>query len=87
MPTEDEDDEDVAAEHLRISSGAASSDILQVNKLTKVYQHLKKKVFAVKRISVGIPAGEVTHGHMNYKWNQSDNERVSLSCRLRLRLA
>ncbi|XP_044072836.1 LOW QUALITY PROTEIN: glucosylceramide transporter ABCA12 [Siniperca chuatsi] len=54
---EDEDD-DVAAEHLRVSSGAASSDILQVNQLTKVYQHLKKKVYAVKRLSVGIPAGE-----------------------------
>ncbi|XP_035533108.1 ATP-binding cassette sub-family A member 12 [Morone saxatilis] len=51
-------DEDVAAEHLRVSSGAASSDLLQVNQLTKVYQHLKKKVPAVKRLSVGIPAGE-----------------------------
>ncbi|XP_028991900.1 uncharacterized protein abca12 [Betta splendens] len=58
MPTEGEGDEDVAAEHLRVSSGAASADILQVNQLTKVYQHLKKKVFAVKRVSVGIPAGE-----------------------------
>ncbi|KAM9710193.1 uncharacterized protein abca12 isoform 2-T2 [Menidia menidia] len=52
------EDEDVAAEHLRVSSGAASSDLLQVNSLTKVYQHLKKKVPAVKRLSVGIPAGE-----------------------------
>ncbi|XP_070770245.1 uncharacterized protein abca12 [Enoplosus armatus] len=51
-------DEDVEAEHLRVSSGAASSDVLQVNQLTKVYQHLKKKVHAVKRLSVGIPAGE-----------------------------
>lgn len=59
MPVEDED-EDVANERLRVSSGAASSDILQVNRLTKVYQHLKKKVHAVKTISVGIPAGEVT---------------------------
>ncbi|XP_040913792.1 ATP-binding cassette sub-family A member 12 [Toxotes jaculatrix] len=54
----EDEDEDVAAEHLRVSSGAASSDILQVNQLTKVYQHLKKKVHAVKRLSVGIPAGE-----------------------------
>ncbi|XP_070694461.1 uncharacterized protein abca12 [Pempheris klunzingeri] len=54
----EDEDEDVAAEHLRVSSGAASSDILQVNQLTKVYQHLKKKVPAVKRLSVGIPAGE-----------------------------
>lgn len=58
MPLEDED-EDVASEHQRVASGAASSDILQVNQLTKVYQHLNKKVHAVKRLSVGIPAGEV----------------------------
>ncbi|XP_044222425.1 glucosylceramide transporter ABCA12 [Thunnus albacares] len=54
----EDEDEDVATEHLRVSSGAASSDILQVNQLTKVYQHLNKKVHAVKRLSVGIPAGE-----------------------------
>ncbi|KAM7407614.1 hypothetical protein PAMA_003372 [Pampus argenteus] len=54
----EDEDKDVATEHLRVSSGAASSDILQVNQLTKVYQHLKKKIYAVKRISVGIPAGE-----------------------------
>lgn len=58
MSPEDQD-EDVVAEHLRVSSGAASSDILQVNQLTKIYQQFKKKVHAVKRISVGIPAGEV----------------------------
>ncbi|XP_071316090.1 ATP-binding cassette sub-family A member 13 [Trachinotus anak] len=54
----EDEDEDVAAEHQRVSSGAASSDILQVNQLTKVYHHLKRKVHAVKRVSVGIPAGE-----------------------------
>lgn len=59
MACEDED-EDVAAEYRRVAIGAASSDILQVNQLTKVYQHLKKKVYAVKRLSVGIPAGEVS---------------------------
>lgn len=59
MACEDED-EDVAAEHQRVSSGAAGSDILQVNQLTKVYQHLNKKVPAVKKLSVGIPAGEVS---------------------------
>lgn len=58
--TNENEDEDVAAEHQRVSSGAASSDILQVNQLTKVYHHLKKKVHAVKRVSVGIPAGEVS---------------------------
>lgn len=59
MACEDED-EDVAAEHLRVSTGAAGSDVLQVNQLTKVYQHLKTKIHAVKRLSVGIPAGEVS---------------------------
>nr|XP_019945693.1 PREDICTED: ATP-binding cassette sub-family A member 12 [Paralichthys olivaceus] len=54
----EDEDEDVAAEHLRVSSGAANMDILQVNQLTKIYQHLKRKVPAVKRLSVGIPAGE-----------------------------
>ncbi|XP_008296369.1 ATP-binding cassette sub-family A member 12 [Stegastes partitus] len=53
-----DEDEDVVAEHLRVSSGAANSDILQVNQLTKVYQRFKRKVPAVKRLSVGIPAGE-----------------------------
>lgn len=56
----EDEDEDVTNEHLRVSTGAASSDILQVNQLTKIYQHLNKKVCAVKRISVGIPAGEVS---------------------------
>ncbi|XP_054642461.1 uncharacterized protein abca12 isoform X2 [Dunckerocampus dactyliophorus] len=54
----EDEDEDVAAERLRVFSGAADSDILQVNQLTKIYQHLNKKVYAVKRLSVGIPAGE-----------------------------
>uniref|UniRef100_A0AAV2K1R7 ABC transporter domain-containing protein n=1 Tax=Knipowitschia caucasica TaxID=637954 RepID=A0AAV2K1R7_KNICA len=57
LPWVDED-EDVAAEHLRVSSGAASADVLQVNQLTKVYQHLNKKVPAVKKLSLGVPAGE-----------------------------
>lgn len=52
-------DEDVSSEHHRVASGAADSDILQVNQLTKVYQHLNKKIPAVKSLSVGIPAGEV----------------------------
>ncbi|KAM9343222.1 glucosylceramide transporter ABCA12 isoform 2-T2 [Pholidichthys leucotaenia] len=52
------EDEDVVAEQQRVSSGAANSDILQVNQLSKVYQHLSNKVHAVKRLSVGIPAGE-----------------------------
>ena len=47
------------AEYQRVTSGSACSDLLQVNQLSKVYQHLSKKVHAVKRLSVGIPAGEV----------------------------
>lgn len=54
------EDEDVAAECQRVSNGAAGSDVLQVNQLSKVYQHLNKKVYAVKGLSVGIPAGEVS---------------------------
>uniref|UniRef100_A0A3Q2QFZ9 ATP binding cassette subfamily A member 12 n=1 Tax=Fundulus heteroclitus TaxID=8078 RepID=A0A3Q2QFZ9_FUNHE len=54
----EEEDEDVATEHLRVASGAASSDMLQINQLTKVYRHLSRKVPAVKKLSVGIPAGE-----------------------------
>ncbi|XP_049449732.1 glucosylceramide transporter ABCA12 isoform X16 [Epinephelus fuscoguttatus] len=54
----EDEDEDVAAERQRVSSGAASTDLLQVNQLTKVYQHLKRKIHAVKKLSVGIPAGE-----------------------------
>ncbi|CAN9497876.1 unnamed protein product [Ophioblennius macclurei] len=57
VPYEDQD-EDVATEHLRVSSGAASSDVLQVNQLTKVYQQFKRRIPAVKKLSVGIPAGE-----------------------------
>ncbi len=53
------EDEDVVAERLRVDRGAANADILQVNHLSKVYQNLNKRVQAVKRLSVGIPAGEV----------------------------
>ncbi|KAI2660814.1 Glucosylceramide transporter ABCA12 [Labeo rohita] len=52
------EDEDVVAERLRVDRGEASADILQVNHLSKVYQSLNKRVQAVKRLSVGIPAGE-----------------------------
>lgn len=55
----EEEDEDVVTEHFRVASGEARSDLLQVNQLSKVYQHLNKKVHAVKKLSVGIPAGEV----------------------------
>uniref|UniRef100_A0A674MJG4 ATP-binding cassette, sub-family A (ABC1), member 12 n=1 Tax=Takifugu rubripes TaxID=31033 RepID=A0A674MJG4_TAKRU len=48
----EDEDEDVSAEHQRVASGAASSDLLQVIQLTKVYQHLKRKVHAVKKLSL-----------------------------------
>uniref|UniRef100_A0A8B9RD21 ATP-binding cassette, sub-family A (ABC1), member 12 n=1 Tax=Astyanax mexicanus TaxID=7994 RepID=A0A8B9RD21_ASTMX len=49
------EDKDVLAERQRVDSGAASSDLLQVSQLTKVYQHLSRKVKAVKDLSFGIP--------------------------------
>ena len=57
---QDGEDEDVTAEHARVSGGAANSDVLQVCRLSKVYQYLNKKVHAVNRVSLGIPAGEVS---------------------------
>ncbi|XP_062389786.1 uncharacterized protein abca12 isoform X5 [Sardina pilchardus] len=53
-----DEDEDVVAEHRRVDSGEADTDVLQLSQLSKIYQHLNKKVQAVKRLSVGIPAGE-----------------------------
>ncbi|MBN3324270.1 ABCAC protein, partial [Atractosteus spatula] len=53
-----DEDEDVVAERHRVESQGASSDVLQVSQLNKVYQNLSKKVHAVRRLSVGIPAGE-----------------------------
>ncbi|XP_041938357.1 uncharacterized protein abca12 isoform X3 [Alosa sapidissima] len=53
-----DEDEDVVAEHRRVYSGEADTDVLQLSQLSKIYQHLSKKVQAVKRLSVGIPAGE-----------------------------
>uniref|UniRef100_A0A8C5B9N2 ATP binding cassette subfamily A member 12 n=1 Tax=Gadus morhua TaxID=8049 RepID=A0A8C5B9N2_GADMO len=55
---QDGEDEDVTAEHARVSSGEANSDLLQVCRLSKVYQYLNKKVHAVNQVSLGIPAGE-----------------------------
>ncbi|MCJ8732883.1 hypothetical protein PDJAM_G00216800 [Pangasius djambal] len=51
-------DEDVSAEHQRVDSGAAASDLLQVSQLTKVYRHLSRRVQAVNKLSFAIPAGE-----------------------------
>ncbi|XP_061735979.1 glucosylceramide transporter ABCA12 isoform X2 [Nerophis ophidion] len=54
----EDQDQDVVAEHERVASGAADCDILQVKQLTKIYQHLNKKNYAVQSLSVGVPAGE-----------------------------
>lgn len=53
-------DEDVLAEHQRVDSGAAGSDLLQVSQLSKVYRYLNRQVQAVNKLSFGIPAGEVS---------------------------
>lgn len=58
METVDED-EDVRAERLRVESGAAEFDLVQLHRLTKTYQLIHKKIIAVNNISLGIPAGEV----------------------------
>ncbi|XP_058155644.2 glucosylceramide transporter ABCA12 [Dasypus novemcinctus] len=57
METIDED-EDVQTERLRVESGAAEFDLVQLHRLTKTYQLIHKKITAVNNISIGIPAGE-----------------------------
>ncbi|XP_027128169.1 retinal-specific ATP-binding cassette transporter [Larimichthys crocea] len=52
---QDEDD-DVAAERLRIYEGGSKTDILQIRDLSKTY--VSRKRAAVDRICVGVPAGE-----------------------------
>ncbi|XP_031441264.1 phospholipid-transporting ATPase ABCA1-like isoform X2 [Clupea harengus] len=54
--SEAEEDEDVARERARISQGSADKDLLRICDLTKVYSG--KKVPAVDRICVGVPAAE-----------------------------
>ncbi|XP_072526701.1 phospholipid-transporting ATPase ABCA1-like [Salminus brasiliensis] len=51
-----QEDEDVARERERVQRGGAESDLLRVCDLTKVYSG--KKVPAVDRICVGVPAAE-----------------------------
>lgn len=53
------EDEDVRTERLRVESGAAEFDLVQLYRLTKTYQLIHKKIIAVNNISIGIPAGEV----------------------------
>ncbi|XP_053533603.1 phospholipid-transporting ATPase ABCA1 isoform X1 [Ictalurus punctatus] len=51
-----EEDEDVARERERVQRGKAQNDLLRVCDLTKVYSG--KKIPAVDRITVGVPAAE-----------------------------
>ncbi|XP_048200131.1 glucosylceramide transporter ABCA12 [Perognathus longimembris pacificus] len=53
-----DEDEDVRAERIRVESGAAEFDLVQLHRLTKTYQLIHKKIIAVNNISLGIPAGE-----------------------------
>ncbi|XP_059511525.1 ATP-binding cassette sub-family A member 13-like isoform X2 [Stegostoma tigrinum] len=54
----DNEDEDVKKERERVLNGEANSDILQIVNLKKCYQTLKKKVNAVKGVTVGVSSGE-----------------------------
>ncbi|XP_074154864.1 glucosylceramide transporter ABCA12 [Sminthopsis crassicaudata] len=53
-----EEDEDVRAERIRVETGGAEYDLVQLQRLTKTYQLIHKKIIAVNNISIGIPAGE-----------------------------
>uniref|UniRef100_A0A8C4U0U6 ATP binding cassette subfamily A member 12 n=1 Tax=Falco tinnunculus TaxID=100819 RepID=A0A8C4U0U6_FALTI len=57
-----EEDEDVQAERNRVESGKADFDVVQLQNLTKIYHLPHKHIVAVKNISLGIPAGEVSMG-------------------------
>ncbi|XP_058240814.1 phospholipid-transporting ATPase ABCA1 isoform X4 [Hemibagrus wyckioides] len=52
----EEEDEDVARERERVKRGNAQNDLLRICDLTKVYSG--KKIPAVDRITVGVPAAE-----------------------------
>ncbi|GCB67236.1 hypothetical protein scyTo_0005092 [Scyliorhinus torazame] len=54
----DDEDEDVREERIRVLNGGDNTDILQIHNLKKCYQKLNKKVNAVKGVTVGVPTGE-----------------------------
>uniref|UniRef100_A0A8C6ZDT4 ATP binding cassette subfamily A member 12 n=1 Tax=Nothoprocta perdicaria TaxID=30464 RepID=A0A8C6ZDT4_NOTPE len=58
LPPMAEEDEDVRGERLRVESGKADFDVVQLQNLTKIYHLPHKRIVAVKNISLGIPAGE-----------------------------
>lgn len=55
-----EEDGDVQAERIRVESGKADFDVVLLQNLTKIYHLPHKRIVAVKNISLGIPAGEVS---------------------------
>ncbi|KAJ6650375.1 hypothetical protein lerEdw1_010920 [Lerista edwardsae] len=56
---EEEEDKDVQAERERVTSGHANYDMLQLQNLTKVYHHPRRRIVAVNNVNIGIPAGEI----------------------------
>lgn len=61
LPPAAEEDGDVQAERNRVESGKADFDVVQLQNLTKIYHLPHKRITAVKNISLGIPAGEVSN--------------------------
>ncbi|XP_066478185.1 glucosylceramide transporter ABCA12 [Tiliqua scincoides] len=55
---DDDEDKDVRAERERVTSGQANYDMLQLQNLTKVYHHPRRRIVAVNNVNIGIPAGE-----------------------------
>nr|XP_033802042.1 ATP-binding cassette sub-family A member 12 isoform X2 [Geotrypetes seraphini] len=53
-----DEDEDVQAERIRVESGRAETDQLQLCGLSKIYHQVHKKIVAVNNMSLGVPAGE-----------------------------
>lgn len=62
LPPAAVEDRDVQAERSRVESGKADFDVVQLQNLTKIYHLPHKRITAVKNISLGIPAGEVSEG-------------------------
>lgn len=62
LPPAAAEDGDVQAERSRVESGKADFDVVQLQNLTKIYHLPHKRITAVKNISLGIPAGEVSEG-------------------------
>lgn len=62
LPSMAVEDGDVQAERSRVESGKADFDVVQLQNLTKIYHLPHKRITAVKNISLGIPAGEVSEG-------------------------